>query len=44
MAAQRCREKKMARIEELESEVEQLRREKEQMLAELVRLGARPPQ
>lgn len=43
-AAQRCRERRQARVDELEAEIELLRTEREAMLAELVRLGARPPQ
>lgn len=43
LAAQRCRERRLAKMEELESEIEQLKREKEAMMAELIRLGARPP-
>lgn len=43
LAAQRCRERRLARVEELEAEVEQLRREKEAMMAELIRLGGKPP-
>jgi hypothetical protein len=41
-AAQRCRDKRQARLEELEAEIEQLRNEKHAMMAELIRLGARP--
>lgn len=39
-AAQRCRDRRLARLEELEAEIEILRQEKEMMMAELVRLGA----
>lgn len=41
LAAQRCRERRLARMEELEEEIDKLKREKEEMMAELIRLGAR---
>ena len=38
-AAQRCRDRREARVRELEAEVERLKRERDQMMAELVRLS-----
>jgi hypothetical protein len=44
LAARRCRVRRQAKIEELEAEIEQLRQERGVMMAELIRLGARPSQ